>query len=117
MDRRIFLTLPAAAVAQRRSVFIPSPGKGMAIMAYAFYTQRSGGEMNSIEQRWSRSDTIDVAYRRRSTDYGVTWSPPETIVTGEKRPEGMYRKHLRCGYVDPPTGRYLEFFMEGAADG
>ena len=117
MDRRLFLAMPAAALAQRRSVFIPSPGKGTAIMAYAFYTQRSGGEMNSIEQRWSRSDTIDVAYRRRSTDYGVTWSAPETIVTGEKRPEGMYRKHLRCGYVDPPTGRYLEFFMEGAADG
>ncbi|MCX6604806.1 MAG: sialidase family protein [Acidobacteria bacterium] len=113
MDRRLFLALPAAALAQRRSVFIPSPGKGTAIMAYAFYTQRSGGEMNSIEQRWSRSDTIDTAYRRRSTDYGVTWSAPETIVTGEKRPEGMYRKHLRCGYVDPPTGRYLEFFMEG----
>lgn len=113
MDRRLFLALPGAAFAQRRTVFLPSPGKGTAVMAFAFYTERTGGRMDSIEQRWSRSDTIDIAYRRHSTDYGVTWSQPEPIVTGEKRPEGMYRKHLRCGYVDPVSGRYLEFFLEG----
>lgn len=116
MDRRLFLALPAAAMAApeiRQTVFLPSPGKGTAIMAYAFYTKRSGGEMDSIEQRWSRSDTIDMAYRRRSRDYGVTWSEPEAIVTGEKRAGGMWRKHLRCGYVDPASGKYLEFFMQG----
>lgn len=113
MHRRLFLSLPGLAFAQRRTVFLPSPGKGTAVMAYAFYTERSGGRMDSIEQRWSKSDTIDIAYRRHSTDHGVTWSKPEPIVTGEKRPEGMYRKHLRCGYVDPASGRYLEFFMQG----
>ena len=59
-----------------REVFVKSPGKGTAVMAFAYYTRPKGLEMMSIEQRWSRSDTIDVAYFRRSRDYGQTWSAP-----------------------------------------
>jgi len=96
-----------------REVFLAAPGKGTAVMAFAYYTRKSGLDMMSIEQRWSRSDTIDVSYYRYSTDNGRTWSDPEERATGEKRPDGMLRRHLRGGYVDPRTGRFLEFWNEG----
>jgi hypothetical protein len=82
-------------------------------MVYAFYTRPSGGDMVSIEQRWSRSDTIDVAYYRRSSDHGRTWSAPIEQKTGERRTEGMLRRHPRGGWIDPGTGRYIELWTEG----
>ncbi len=82
-------------------------------MAYAYYTQGSGGRMMSIEQRWTRSDTVDAAYYRYSSDYGRTWSAPAEHPTGERRPEGMLRRHPRGGWVEPRTGRFLQFWLEG----
>ncbi len=105
--------LPAAPQEIRRSVFLRSPGKGTAIMAYAYYTKAKGGDMLSIEQRWSRSDTVDIAYYRQSSDNGRSWSAPVEMRTGEKRPGGTWRKHPRGGWVDPATGRFLEFWAEG----
>src|SRR5262249_48515592 len=64
-------------------------------------------------EHWSRSDTIDVAYFRRSKDHGKTWTAPVERKTGEKTPAGMLRRHLRGGWVDPHTGRLLEFWLEG----
>ncbi|MEP7364260.1 MAG: hypothetical protein ABI972_13480, partial [Acidobacteriota bacterium] len=68
----------------RRELFLRSPGKGTAVMAYAFYTRRKGHDMISIEQRWTRSDTVDSSFYRRSGDNGRTWSAPEERITGEK---------------------------------
>jgi hypothetical protein len=82
-------------------------------MAFAYYTRPRGGDMMSIEQRWSRSDTVDVAYYRYSTDYGRSWGAPVKVATGEKRPGGMWWKHPRGGWVDPATGRFVEFWLEG----
>src|SRR6185436_11960086 len=96
-----------------REVFVKSPGKGTAVMAFAYYTRPKGLEMMSIEQRWSRSDTIDVAYYRYSKDNGRTWTDPEKRITGEKRPGGIWRLHPRGGFVDPHTGRFLEIWNEG----
>lgn len=107
------MAAPAPDPAIRSEVFLKSPGKGTAVMAYAFYTRPSGGQMVSVETRWSRSDTIDIAYLRTSEDNGRTWTPPSAITTGEKRPNGMYRRHDRAGFVDPKTGRYLQFWQEG----
>jgi len=107
----VFLVPPRERV--WREVLFRSPGKGTALFAYAFYTHATGGAMVSIEERWSRSDTIDVAYSRNSQDNGRTWSAPTETKTGEKRPEGMLRRHLRCGYVDPKTGRFIQFRNEG----
>jgi hypothetical protein len=110
------LALPAAAAPPprvRSEVFLRSPQQGVAVMAYAFYTRPRGGAMISLEQRWTRSDTIDVAFERRSTDYGRTWSAPVEMRTGEKRPEGTWRRHPRAGYADPRSGRYLELWIEG----
>jgi BNR repeat protein len=97
----------------RREVFLASPAKGVAVMAAAFYTRARGGEMRSIEQRWTRSDTIDAAYYRWSADHGRTWSAPVEHKTGEKTPQGMLRRHPRGWFVDPKTGRALEFWVEG----
>ena len=88
-SRRRFLAAPSLLAASsdsgiRREVFVASPGKGTAVMAYAFYTERRGGRMISLEQRWTRSDTIDVAYQRLSSDHGRTWTVPKEIRTGER---------------------------------
>jgi hypothetical protein len=86
---------------------------GSAVMAYAYYTRPRGADMMSIEERWSRSDTIDVAYYRFSSDNGRSWSAPIEKPTGERRTDGTLRRHLRGGWVDPATGRLLELWLEG----
>src|SRR5882672_509060 len=95
MTRRWFLATAAACLQARErvssEVFLRAPAKGVAVMADAYYTQRSGGAMVSIEHRLSRSDTVDVAYYRYSKDYGRTWGPPVEKSTGDKRHEGMLR--------------------------
>src|SRR5262245_46318082 len=116
MTRRGFLTTALVATAHERvtrEVFLRSPRKGVAVMADAYYTQASGGTMISIEHQFSRSDTVDVAYYRRSTDYGRTWSEPAERNTSERRPEGMLRRHPRTCLVDPRTGKFIEFWIEG----
>ena len=117
MTRRGFLATPSAFLQARervtREIFLRSPGKGVAVMADAYYTQRSGGAMVSIEHRYSRSDTVDVAYYRYSKDFGRTWGAPIERSTGEKRPEGMLRRHPRTSIVDPTTGKFIEFWIEG----
>jgi hypothetical protein len=104
--------LPSAAAAPAPEVFRRSPGKGSAVMSFAYYTQPRGVSMMSVEQRWSRSDTIDVAYRRTSNDNGRTWSDPLEYRTGEKRSGGTWRRHPRPGFLDRKTGKLMEFWME-----
>jgi len=111
--RTLLLGAAAPRGAIEREVFMRSPGKGSAVMAFAYYAKPAGGEMFSIEERWSRSDTMDVAYFRRSQDFGKSWSAPVERKTGEKTSAGMLRRHLRGGWVDPVSGRLLEFWLEG----
>src|SRR5437773_12499699 len=117
MTRRVFLATPVACLRAgervTREVFLRSPGKGVAVMADAYYTQASGGAMVSIEHRYSRSDTVDVAYYRYSKDYGRTSGAAIERPTGEKRPGGMLRRHPRTSIVDPTTGQFIEFWIEG----
>jgi hypothetical protein len=96
----------------RRDIFFRSPGEGVAVMAFAYHTKPRGGDLISIDQRWTRSDTIDVAYIRRSRDHGVTWTAPIELRTGERRPQGMLRRHPHPGFVDQ-RGRLIEFWTEG----
>jgi hypothetical protein len=96
----------------RRETFISSPGSGVAVMAFACYAGRSGGDMISVEQRWTRSDTIDIAYRRVSRDHGRTWSQPVQLKTGEPGTAGTLRRHPHPGFVDR-NGRLIEFWTEG----
>src|SRR5262245_47858353 len=97
MTRRAFLATHATCLHARErvstEVFLRSRAKDVAVMADAYYTQRSGGAIVSIEHHFSRSDTVDVAYYRYSKDHGRTWGSPVEKSTGEKRPEGMLRRH------------------------
>jgi hypothetical protein len=68
--------------------------------------------MVSMEGRSSRYDTVDAVYLRHSTDNGRTWSELTERKIREKRPEGVWRLAPRAGYVDPMTGRYIEFWNE-----
>lgn len=82
-------------------------------MAFAWYTGKNGGDMMSIEQHWTRSDTIDVAYISHTRDHGRTWGERVERVTGEKTSRGMLRRHLRGGWVDARSGRFIELWNEG----
>jgi len=82
-------------------------------MAQSWYTRLRGGAMLSIEQRISRSDTVDTAWYRFSRDYGRTWSAPTARATGERTAAGMWRRHPRACHLDPVTGRFVEFWVEG----
>ena len=120
LTRRSFVALagatPLAHAAPgeiRREVFVKAPGNGVAVMAYAYYSKATGVELASVESRWSRSDTVDVAFVRKSKDNGRTWSAPETRATGEKRPNGMLRRMIHPGWVDPKTKHLITFWLEG----
>ncbi|MCX6623786.1 MAG: hypothetical protein NTY38_22530 [Acidobacteria bacterium] len=115
--RRTFLgTSAAAAFASgggiRREVVRSAPAPGTAVMEYAYYTRPRGGDMLSIETRWSRSDTVDAAYYRFSTDHGRTWTAPESRRVNERRTGGMWRQAARGAFPDP-SGVTLEFWIEG----
>lgn len=117
LSRRSLIVAPiafASLAAQgiRREPFRASPRAGVAVLAYSYYTRRRGGEMISIEERWTRSDTVDAAYIRRSRDHGRTWTVPVEMRTFERRTEGTLRRHPRAGFVDS-HGRYVEFWVEG----
>ena len=56
-------------------------------MAYAFDTRPRGGDMISIEQRWTRSERSISLYPSLARSWR-TWSDA-AIRTGERRPEGM----------------------------
>jgi hypothetical protein len=114
--RSLLLASPGLARARervRREVFLASPAAGTAVMADAYYTRPQGGAMLSIEHRFSRSDTVDAAYYRHSRDHGHSWSAPVAHSTGERRPAGMWRRHPRACHLDPASGRFLEFWVEG----
>ena len=110
------LSFPAIGRAEervRRETFLASPAPGTAVIAESYYTRHRGGAMLSIEHRMSRSDTVDAAYYRTSRDHGRTWSAPVARSTGERRSGGMWRRHPRACHLDPATGRFREFWVEG----
>lgn len=96
-----------------RQVFVPSPGPGIGVLGASYYTRPTGGDLISLHQLISRSDTIDVAYVRHSSDNGRTWSAPEERAMRETRPNGTLRRHPRGGFVDPGSGRYVTLWVEG----
>lgn len=96
-----------------REVFVPSPAAGTAVLASSYYTQPWGGDLMSMHSLVSRSDTVDIAYLRYSSDNGRTWSETIEWPTKFDDPGGVGRRHGRGGYVDPHTGRYLTVWTQG----
>lgn len=111
--RSLLLSLAPMSREIRREVFRASPRPGVAVMAFAWYTDAKRNHLMSIEQHWTRSDTIDVAYVRHSRDHGRTWTAPVERKTGERTAQGMLRRHLRGGWVDPTTKKFIEIWNEG----
>lgn len=96
-----------------RDVFVPSPREGVGVMGGCYATTPDGQTLMSYHSYTSRSDTVDVAYVRRSEDGGQTWSEPEEWATKFEHEDGTGRRHPRGGYVDPKTGRYVCVWTEG----
>jgi hypothetical protein len=96
-----------------REVFVPSPRPGVAVLASSYHARRDGGDLISIHGHMSRSDTVDVAYVRRSEDNGRTWGETTEFPTRFEARGGTGRRHPSGGYVDPPTGRYVSVWTEG----
>ena len=97
----------------RREIFLPSPKPGTAVLANTYYTRASGLELISMHQLMSRSDTTDVAFFRYSKDNGRSWTAGEEVRTEERRPQGKLRRMLRGASVDPYSGNFLRFRIEG----
>lgn len=102
-----------AAEPIRRELFLPSPRAGTAVLAATYYARATGTELISLHQLMSRSDTVDVAFLRHSSDHGRTWSPAVEVPTLEPRAAGKLRRALRGGVADPHTGRFVRFEIEG----
>ena len=100
-----------------REVFMPSPAPGAGVHAQTYYLARQGGAMMSLHTIETRSDTLEVAYRRYSEDHGRTWSAPEEWAMRFDDPRGTGRRHPRGVYVDPATGRQVCFWTEGVLPG
>ena len=94
-------------------IFVSSPGSGVGVMGGSYYTTTAGLELVSVHSHISRGDTVEVAYMRRSEDNGRSWSEAEEWSMRFEDPGGMGRRHVRGGYVDPPTGRYIQVWSEG----
>lgn len=103
----------AAAGEIRREVFLKSPKPGVAVLASSYYTRPSGLDLISMHQLMSRSDMTDVAFFRYSQDNGRTWTAGGEVRTEEIRPQGKLRRMLRGACLDPHTGRFLRFRIEG----
>ena len=96
-----------------RELFLAAPQPGTAVLASTYYTRPTGGELLSVHQLMSRSDTVDLAFIRRSEDHGRTWSAAVELPTLEHRPGGKFRRALRGAVADPHSGKCVRFHIEG----
>ncbi len=94
-------------------VFVPSPRPNVGVMGGSYYTGATGLDLVSVHSHTSRSDTVDVAYVRRSPDNGRTWSEVVAWPMSFDHSDGTGRRHVRGGYVDPQSGRYIQVWTEG----
>ncbi len=96
-----------------RTAFVPSPEEGVGVMGGSYYTTKDGLELLSVHSHTTRSDTVDMAYVRRSSDNGRNWSEAEAWPMHFAAEAGTGRRHVRGGYVDLATGRYIQVWTEG----
>ncbi len=82
-------------------------------MGGSYYTTKDGLELLSVHSLTSRSDTVEMAYVRRSSDNGRNWSEAVAWPMRFAATSGMGRRHVRGGYVDPATGHYIQVWTEG----
>jgi hypothetical protein len=103
--------MPAFRV--RREIFLPTPQPGTTVLASSFYTGPDGLALRSRHSYMTRSDTSDRVFVRVSPDNGRRWSEPKEMMTVQKRAAGTFRRAGSSGLVDPQTGAFIEFRIEG----
>lgn len=96
-----------------KKMLYESPGKGVLVYGDTFYPRPDGMELIAYRSIETKSDLIDSMEERRSPDNGRTWSAPQDVPVVAEAEEGMLRRHLMPGWVDPGSGRLLQFLTEG----
>ena len=97
-----------------KRVFVEPPEKGLCVTAGTInYTSLTDKTLLHTYGVMHRSDTADRAYRRWSYDNGRTWTEPDTIQTGFPFDGGVKRVYSTSLYLEPRTGRLIEFFIIG----
>ena len=103
----------APTIRVQREIFLPSPKAGVTVLAASYYTRKSGLELISRHHHMSRSDTSDRAFQRFSNTNGREWSEMKEVVVAERRDGGTFRRSPSSNVIDPTTGAFIEFRIEG----
>lgn len=96
----------------RRDVFVHSPAEGTMVWAISYDLDPRRRRLEAVHSLVTRSDTIDMAYRRMSEDGGATWSAARPVVTGRNTAGGMWRIRHQGGWIEPLTRKLITFRME-----
>ena len=93
--------------------FLASPRAGVAVFAVTSYVRPDGLSLIGYHSEESKSDRVDICWKRFSDDNGATWSEPVPFPTCEEHADGTLRRHMRGSYLDPPSGRLITLWTEG----
>ena len=96
-----------------KSIFAPTTGSGVRINGYAYYARAKGRERISHISQQTQSDKADIAWQRRSSDNGRTWSEAVSLATHSQSPLGTIRRGRYPGFVDPERDILLVMILQG----
>jgi len=96
-----------------KTIFVPTTGPGVRVNGYAYYTRADGVEMVSRYSEQTQSDKADIAYQRRSTDNGRSWSDAVPQTTNIQKSAGTIRIGKHPGFVDSERDLLLVMILQG----
>jgi hypothetical protein len=96
-----------------KTLFVPTTGQGVRINGYAYYTRNDGAEMVSVSSEQTQSDKADIAYQRRSSDNGHSWTDAVPQITHVQKPSGTIRTSRQPGFVDSDRDLLLVMILQG----
>lgn len=86
------------------------PEERTGVYSFLFETDDNGTLMRFYSYI-KRSDTTEISYIQFSEDNGVTWSEPETIITGQKTDKGTERYYYRNSILH--NGKLISMKIKG----
>jgi len=89
-----------------REEFFPSK-PGILVNAQSFYAKDTGFEKIRFRGEQNASDKANSLEMSRSDDNGKTWSTPDEMWVVKKTPEGIVRRVIKAGWIDPESGGLL----------
>ena len=96
-----------------KSISFASPQRSITAYEYCQYTKPSGLDMMRVRFLELKDDIYDHFCLSFSSDNGQTWPETKPEPLSQKTPRGMLRRFHTPGFVDPVSGRLLEFILEG----